>query len=119
MVEHGFAYGKDVREYLKLVHEHLSVDLKPYSHIENEKLRLLNSMIDYTFYLFTKNDQKDKAFNRTFEETYKMVDPGAVKLSNQTYTLISRNVCLSSGQVRSTLIQLMENLDLEKHFGLK
>lgn len=112
LINRGFLYGKDVKGYLKQIQDHMSLGLKPYSHIENERLRLLNSMIDYTYYLLIKEGQMEQAFNKAFEEMYGNVDPEAVKLSTQVYAFI---VDLESkSQVETLFLQLLEKLGLIK-----
>jgi hypothetical protein len=110
LINRGFSYGKDVKEYLKQIQAHMSLGMKPYSHIENEKLRLINSMIDYIYYLLIKGGEKENAFNKGFEEMYRSVDPEAVKLSNQVYTFIIDSEYKS--EVKATVLQLLKNLGL-------
>lgn len=112
MIEHGFSFGKDVGEYLEIAYGHLSAGQRPYSHIVNENIRLSNSMVDYTYYLLAKNE-RDDVFNKAFEKIYASVDPGAVKLADQAFKLISKDNCLIPNQARAALIQLLEHLNMK------
>jgi hypothetical protein len=93
--------------------EYLKEEDPPYCHIENPNLRLIFSIVNYAFYLLTKNEIDYGEKGIIYEKLYRMKDPKALELGEKTVEIIKRNKCLTPKEAANALKDIFFMLKLE------
>ncbi|MBS7655988.1 hypothetical protein KEJ50_05775 [Candidatus Bathyarchaeota archaeon] len=86
--------------------EYLKEEESPYCHIEDLNLRLIFSAVNYAFYLLTKSEVDYGEKGTVYEELYKMKDPKALKLGEETAKIIEKNKCLTPIEAKNALKEI-------------
>jgi hypothetical protein len=110
----GLSFNGIILDNFEVNLEYLKEEDPPYCHIEDVKLRLIFSAVNYAFYLLTKNEVDYGGKGAIYEELYRMKDPKALELGEKTTKIIEQNKCLTPEEAANALKNIFLLLNLKE-----
>ncbi|HID17826.1 TPA: hypothetical protein EYP26_06000 [Candidatus Bathyarchaeota archaeon] len=91
--------------------QYLETEDPPYCHVEDPKLRLVFSAVNYALYLLTKDSVDYGERGVAFGLLYRMKDPTALKLGEEAAKIVKDNGCLTLKEAERAMKEIFKLFD--------